>query len=76
LVAADTVRVTGGAPLAVFGADAHVRALSRLEHGGASATRIRGDLGWTPQRPNLDTIVADGWRWHSLHPYGFGVGVV
>jgi UDP-glucose-4-epimerase GalE len=99
-------------------ADAHLRALRRLEEGGASATynvgteqpssvreviaaveqvtgrrvtrraaprragdpavlyasaaRIRGDLGWVPQRPNLVTIVADAWRWHSAHPRGFG----
>jgi UDP-glucose 4-epimerase len=99
-------------------ADAHVRALARLEDGGASATynvgterpssvrqvidavervtghtvirrvaprrdgdpavlyaeatRIRQDLGWTPQRPDLDTIVADAWRWHSTHPHGYG----
>lgn len=99
-------------------ADAHVRALARLEQGGASATynvgterpssvravldavekvtgmtitrrpaprrpgdpaalyasaqRIREDLGWVPQRPELETIVADAWRWHSSHPEGFG----
>jgi UDP-glucose-4-epimerase GalE len=99
-------------------ADAHLRALARLQHGGASATynvgterpssvkdviasvervtgrtvarrsaprrpgdpavlyasaaRIRADLGWTPTRPDLDTIVADAWRWHSSHPRGFG----
>jgi UDP-glucose-4-epimerase GalE len=99
-------------------ADAHVRALARLESGGASASynvgterpssvrdvigsvervtgqtvartsgprragdpavlfasaeRIRADLGWTPRRPELDTIVADAWRWHSSHPRGFG----
>ena len=99
-------------------ADAHVRALARLEQGGASgtynvgterpssvrevidavervtglavirqisprrpgdpailyaeATRIRQDLGWTPQRPDLDTIVADAWHWHSTHPRGYG----
>jgi UDP-glucose-4-epimerase GalE len=99
-------------------ADAHLRALARLQHGGASATynvgterpssvkdvvatvervtgrtvarrsgprrpgdpavlyasaaRIRADLGWTPKRPDLDTIVADAWRWHSSHPRGFG----
>lgn len=98
-------------------ADAHVRALHRLETGGASATynvgterpssvrevlavveratgrhvprrsaprrpgdpavlyasaaRIRGELGWVPQRPALETIVADAWRWHSTHPHGF-----
>jgi UDP-glucose-4-epimerase GalE len=98
-------------------ADAHVRALRRLEAGGASATynvgterpssvqdviasvervtgqavprriaarrpgdpavlfasaaKIREELGWAAQRPALDTIVADAWRWHSTHPRGF-----
>ena len=37
----------------------------------ASAARIREALGWTPQRPALDTIVRDAWRWHSTHPQGF-----
>jgi UDP-glucose-4-epimerase GalE len=98
-------------------ADAHVRALHRLEQDGASATfnvgterpssvreviaavervtgrtvarrpasrrpgdpavlyaaarRIRDELGWVPQRPSLDTIVEDAWRWHTSHPRGF-----
>ena len=38
----------------------------------ASARKIREELGWTPSRPSLDTIVADAWRWHSTHPKGFG----
>lgn len=100
-------------------ADAHVRALHRLEQGGASATynvgteqpssvrevlaavervtrrriktraaprragdpgvlyasaaRIRGELGWVPRRPALDTMVRDAWKWHSAHPRGFEV---
>jgi UDP-glucose-4-epimerase GalE len=99
-------------------ADAHVRALTRLEDGGASASynvgterpssvreviaavervtgrtvqrhsaprragdpaalyasaeKIRTELGWVPQRADLETIVADAWRWHSAHPHGFG----
>ncbi len=99
-------------------ADAHVRALRRLEQGGASSTynvgterpssvrdviaavervtrrsvacrtaprragdpavlfasaeRIHSDLGWAPERPDLDTIVADAWKWHAAHPRGFG----
>ncbi len=99
-------------------ADAHVRALARLEQGGGSATynvgterpssvrevidavervtghtvirksaprregdpavlyaeatRIRQELGWMARRPDLDTIVADAWRWHSAHPHGYG----
>jgi UDP-glucose-4-epimerase GalE len=98
-------------------ADAHVRALQRLEQGGASATynvgteqpssvrdvlaaverasgksvphrvaprrvgdpavlyaaaaRIRSELGWVPRRSALDAIVADAWRWHSTHPFGY-----
>ena len=100
-------------------ADAHLRALHRLEQGGgsaiynvgterpssvrevmaaveavtgrtlarrpaprrsgdpavlyASAARIRDELGWVPQRPALETIVGDAWRWHSTHPHGFSV---
>lgn len=38
----------------------------------ASAARARRELGWGPERPALDTIVADAWRWHSTHPHGFG----
>lgn len=38
----------------------------------ASSERIRAELGWTPQRPNLDDIVGDAWRWHESHPDGFG----
>jgi UDP-glucose-4-epimerase GalE len=99
-------------------ADAHVRALARLEQGGASASynvgteqpssvrdviaavekvtgrkvpytsaprrpgdpavlyasaaKIREELGWVPQRPQLETIVADAWRWHTAHPKGYG----
>jgi UDP-glucose 4-epimerase len=98
-------------------ADAHVRALARLEQGGASASynvgteqpssvrdviaavekvtgrtvpftsaprrpgdpavlyasavKIREELGWVPQRPRLETIVADAWRWHTAHPKGY-----
>ena len=37
----------------------------------ASAAKIRAELGWTPRRPELDTIVADAWGWHSTHPRGF-----
>jgi len=37
----------------------------------ASAERIRRELGWTARRPELDTIVADAWRWHAAHPRGF-----
>jgi UDP-glucose-4-epimerase GalE len=37
----------------------------------ASAELIRRELGWVPQRPELETIVADAWRWRLEHPAGF-----
>jgi UDP-glucose-4-epimerase GalE len=40
----------------------------------ASAERARTDLGWVPQRADLETIVADAWRWHAAHPHGYGGG--
>jgi UDP-glucose-4-epimerase GalE len=38
----------------------------------AAAEKIRTDLGWVPKRPDLNTIVADAWRWHQAHPHGYG----
>ena len=37
----------------------------------ASAERIRADFGWVPRRPDLNTIVADAWRWHAANPRGY-----
>lgn len=34
----------------------------------ASSQAIQRDLGWTPQYPTLDDIIASAWRWHQqLH---------
>ena len=38
----------------------------------ASSDRIREELGWVPQRPDLETIIADAWAWHQIHPDGYG----
>ena len=38
----------------------------------ASAARIRRELNWLPRFPDLETIVASAWRWHSAHPHGYG----
>lgn len=37
----------------------------------ASADLARAALGWTPRRPDLDTIIASAWRWHQAHPQGY-----
>lgn len=36
----------------------------------ASNGRAREVLGWKPER-DLNTMVADAWRWHRLHPHGY-----
>ncbi len=37
----------------------------------ASAEKARNELGWIPQRPELDAIVSDAWKWHSTYPSGY-----
>jgi UDP-glucose 4-epimerase len=37
----------------------------------ASSEKIRRELGWEPQYPDLETIVAHAWRWHRTHPHGY-----
>ena len=38
----------------------------------ASSETIRRELGWTPQRSAIKTIIADAWEWHRRHPHGYG----
>jgi len=38
----------------------------------ASHARAEAELGWTPRRGELCTIVEDAWRWHRAHPEGYG----
>jgi len=37
----------------------------------ASSARIRKELGWDPQFPELQTIVEHAWEWHRKHPHGY-----
>lgn len=37
----------------------------------ASSERARHDLGWTPQYPQLEDIIASAWQWHEAHPRGY-----
>ncbi len=31
----------------------------------SDASRIRGELGWSPRHPALETIIDSAWRWHQ-----------
>lgn len=37
----------------------------------ASSETIRRELGWEPQKSDLETIVRDAWAWHKTHPRGY-----
>ncbi len=37
----------------------------------ASSEKIRRELGWIPQHPQLEEIIASAWEWHRLHPNGY-----
>lgn len=38
----------------------------------AASDRIRQELDWQPQYPELRDIVETAWKWHSHHPRGYG----
>lgn len=37
----------------------------------ADSHKIKTITGWTPQRSDIATIIADAWNWHSHHPNGY-----
>jgi len=37
----------------------------------SDATRARAELGWQPEKPDLEDMVATAWKWHSEHPDGY-----
>ncbi len=37
----------------------------------ACADKIVNELGWKPQYPDLEQIIASAWEWHQGHPHGY-----
>lgn len=37
----------------------------------ASSEKIKQELGWSPQYPELLDILQSAWAWHSAHPNGY-----
>ena len=37
----------------------------------ASSRKIRDELGWTPQKPDLATMIGDAWQWQQVHSRGY-----
>lgn len=40
----------------------------------ASPEKIRSELGWTPHRSEIETMIGDAWEWAQAHPAGYGDG--
>jgi UDP-glucose 4-epimerase len=37
----------------------------------ADSTKAQRDLGWKVKYPDIESIVATAWKWHSAHPNGY-----
>ena len=37
----------------------------------AASDKVRADLGWKPDHPEISQIIESAWRWHSDHPHGY-----
>jgi UDP-glucose 4-epimerase len=37
----------------------------------AASDKIKRELGWAPQYPDLKDIIASAWEWHRTHPNGY-----
>jgi UDP-glucose 4-epimerase len=38
----------------------------------ADSAKAQRELGWKVKFPDIESIVATAWRWHSSHPHGYG----
>lgn len=37
----------------------------------ANAAKAREVLGWTPEHPDLESIIESSWKWHQANPNGY-----
>ena len=64
----ETARQVTGHPIPTHEASRRPGDAPRLV---ASAEKIRRELGWEPQHPELQQIIASAWEWHRTHPHGY-----
>jgi UDP-glucose 4-epimerase len=64
----ETVRRISGRDFTVVEADRRPGDPAVLT---SDASKARRELGWTCQKPALETMVATAWQWHSEHPNGY-----
>jgi UDP-glucose 4-epimerase len=64
----ETARRVTGHPIPVIESTRRPGDAPRLV---ASSEKIRHELGWTPQYPDLSEIIKSAWDWHRTHPQGY-----
>ena len=64
----ETARRVTGHPIPVVESPRRLGDAPRLV---ASSDKIRRELGWTPQHPDLTDIITSAWNWHRTHPEGY-----
>jgi UDP-glucose 4-epimerase len=64
----ETARRVTGHPIPVIKSPRRAGDAPRLV---ASSDKIRRELGWQPQHPDLTDIIASAWEWHRSNPDGY-----
>jgi UDP-glucose 4-epimerase len=64
----ETARRVTGHPIPIIKSPRRAGDAPRLV---ASSEKIRRELGWKPQYPELTDIIASAWEWHRTHPNGY-----
>lgn len=64
----ETARKVTGKPIKVLESPRRPGDAPRLV---ACADKIRRELNWQPQMPDLEEIISSAWDWHRSHPKGW-----
>lgn len=64
----ETVKQVSGKDFKVVAADRRPGDAPILT---SDAAKIRNELGWETEKPELEEMVASAWKWHNEHPDGY-----
>jgi UDP-glucose 4-epimerase len=64
----DTIKKVSGKDFRVVAADRRPGDAPVLT---SDATKAKNELGWEPEMPELEKMVATAWQWHKEHPDGY-----
>jgi UDP-glucose 4-epimerase len=64
----ETVRQVSGKDFKIMAADRRPGDVPILT---SDAAKVRNELAWEPDKPELEGMVFSAWKWHSEHPDGY-----